>query len=494
MMVRAKIPENRARQIVIHDAVNNTFELDENVLRRILLQDGVRDKPVAVIPVVGALRKGKSFMLNFFLRYMKHLQVHAQCSSKCADWLEDPDAPLKGFSWRAGMRGDTSGILMWDEVFTVTTSEGKQVAVVFMDTEGVFDRGATMKECTTIFALSTLISSTLVYNISQMLQENVLQFLQFFTEYGRLAAGNTSEKPFDKLTFLVRDWSSPFDAPYGAEGGRAVLNEWLNVSEQQHEDGRQIREHIRSCFSEVDCFLMPHPGLKVATSAEFDGRSSDIGRDFIVQLNDLVPRLLAPDNLVVKKINGTEVTCEALLKYIKAYTNTFVMDKLPEPRSILQAAAEVYYSEAVATEIKQYNSDMDEICGKEEGMKVRVLSEHHLRLKSSAEMRFLGIPSIGGDDCKKRFLEKLMQGIDTQYKMYAESNKSRQAAARSKRKYKIYKGIAIASTLALGAAGGAVLASGTTRAAIAGVAEISSNGALRAGLLAVVGCARATTP
>ncbi|XP_064454664.1 atlastin-3-like [Ornithodoros turicata] len=178
MMSAAMIPKNGPQQIVIHDKENNTFELDESALRRILLQDGVRDKPVAVISVVGAMRKGKSFMLNLFLRYMQHRQGHAQCSSKFADWLEDPDAQLKGFSWRSGMRGDTSGILMWDKVFTVTTSEGEQVAVIFMDTEGVFDRGVTMQENTTIFALSTLTSSIQVYNISQMVQENDLQFLQ----------------------------------------------------------------------------------------------------------------------------------------------------------------------------------------------------------------------------------------------------------------------------------------------------------------------------
>ncbi|XP_064456873.1 atlastin-3-like [Ornithodoros turicata] len=393
------------QQIVIHDAANNTFTLDENALRRILLHDDVKDKPVAVVSVAGAMRKGKSFMLNLLLRYMRYLQVCAVSSSKCEDWLADPDAPLEGFSWRSGMRAETSGILMWDEVFTVTTSEGKQVAVVFMDTGGMFDKGATMKDCTTIFALSTLISSIQVYNVFQTLQENDLQFLQFSTEYGRLAAGTTSERPFQRLMFLVRDWSYPYDAPYGAEGGAIVLDECLKVSEQQHEDVRQIR----FSFSQIDCFLMPHPGDKVATSAEFDGRISDIEPDFIAHLNDLATSLLAPDNVLVKKVNGTEVTCGALVDYIEAYMAFLEKGVLQEPRSILQVTADFDYLEAVAKEINQYKSDMDKIFSQGECMTDDELEEHHKRFSNSALEHFRAIPRFGGDDYILHFLGELRQ-------------------------------------------------------------------------------------
>ncbi|XP_064456874.1 atlastin-1-like [Ornithodoros turicata] len=463
--------KNGPQPIVIHDAANNTFTLDENALRRILLHDDVKDKPVAVVSVAGEMRKGKSFMLNLFLRYMRHRQACAVSSSLFEDWLADLDAPFEGFSWRSGMDGNTSGILMWDEVFTVTTSEGKQVAVVFMDTEGMFYQGATMKECTTIFALSTLISSIQVYNISQNLQENHLQFLQFFTEYGRLAAENTSEKPFQKLMFLVRDWSYLRDAAYGAEGGAIVLDKWLKVSEQQHEDVRQIREHIRSCFPQMDSFLMPHPGDKVATSDKFDVLVADIKPDFIAHLNDLATSLLAPDNLLVKTVNGTEITCGALVNYFKAFKDSLEKGGLQEPRSILQ----IFGQGACMTD--------DE------------LEEHHKRFSNSALERFRAIPRFGGDDYIQRFLGKLTKGIDTQYNMYAESNESRQAAAQSEWNCKIYKGLAIASTVVgLGVTSvSAALASGTVRAAIGGAAEISSNGALSAAALAVVGAAKATT-
>ncbi len=50
-----------------------------------------------------------------------------------------------------------------------------------------------------------------------------------------------------------------------------VLTMTSQVSDQQHEELKLVREHIRTCFESVSCFLMPHPGLKVATSLDSDG-------------------------------------------------------------------------------------------------------------------------------------------------------------------------------------------------------------------------------
>lgn len=50
---------------------------------------------------------------------------------------------------------------------------------------------------------------------------------QLFTEYGKLASGKRNRKqskPFQKLLFLIRDWTSLDEAPNGTKGGQMFLN------------------------------------------------------------------------------------------------------------------------------------------------------------------------------------------------------------------------------------------------------------------------------
>ena len=54
--------------VVVGD--DHTFDLDEEKLEDILLQPEIQDKCVVVVSVAGAFRKGKSFLLDFFLRYL----------------------------------------------------------------------------------------------------------------------------------------------------------------------------------------------------------------------------------------------------------------------------------------------------------------------------------------------------------------------------------------------------------------------------------------
>lgn len=55
---------------IVTTGENHTFVLDEDTLTDVLLQNQLKDRFVVVVSVAGAFRKGKSFLLDFFLRYM----------------------------------------------------------------------------------------------------------------------------------------------------------------------------------------------------------------------------------------------------------------------------------------------------------------------------------------------------------------------------------------------------------------------------------------
>ena len=134
------------------------------------------DMKVAVIAVVGAFRSGKSFLLNFFLRYLRNGcvddisqdwmmaegEVLREGNMNEGDWsLVESEKRESSFAWRGGEERQTTGIWMWSQPFIRPTksSNGEKMAILLMDTQGMFDNETTMTLTAQIFGLSTLVSS-----------------------------------------------------------------------------------------------------------------------------------------------------------------------------------------------------------------------------------------------------------------------------------------------------------------------------------------------
>ncbi|XP_054254364.1 atlastin-2 [Indicator indicator] len=410
-----ELEKPRPIQIVLAHEDDHNFELDEEALEKILLQEHIKDLNIVVVSVAGAFRKGKSFLLDFMLRYMYNR------TSPC--WIGGNTEPLTGFTWRGGCERETTGIQIWSEVFVIDKPNGTKVAVLLMDTQGAFDSQSTIKDCATVFALSTMTSSVQVYNLSQNIQEDDLQHLQLFTEYGRLAMEEIYQKPFQTLMFLIRDWSYPYEHAYGLEGGKKFLEKRLQVKQNQHEELQNVRKHIHSCFSTLGCFLLPHPGLKVATNPNFDGRLNDIDEDFKKELRNLVPLLLAPENLVEKEISGSKVTCRDLVEYFKAYIKIYQGEELPHPKSMLQATAEANNLAAVAGAKDLYSKGMEQVCGGDKPyLAPSDLERKHQECRESAVRQFRAVKKMGGEEFCRRYQEQLEVEIDEIYANFVKHN------------------------------------------------------------------------
>ncbi|TMS37679.1 hypothetical protein L596_004563 [Steinernema carpocapsae] len=410
---------DKARRVIEARDDDHSFALNEAVLEELLLNPNYADKKVCIISVAGAYRKGKSFLLNFFIRYLNTKHVDSVVEG---DWLK-VSGSLDGFSWRGGSERETTGILIWSDPFILKNKDGEDIVVFLMDTQGAFDTQSTVKDCATIFALSTMVSSVQIFNLTQNVQEDDLQHLQLFTEYGRLAMEDTSSKPFQSLLFLVRDWSYPYEAEFGFQGGERILENRLKISERQHPELQQLRQHIKSCFENIGCFLLPHPGLSVATNPNFRGEIDSIETEFVQQLRVLIPRILDPNGIVVKKINGHDVSCRELLEYFKAYINIFQGEDLPEPKSMLIATAEANNLAAVSNAKAHYVRQMEEICGGDTPyMATAELEEQHIRCRNSSIAVFKNARKMGGVEFSLQFLEKLDSDISEQFESFIRVN------------------------------------------------------------------------
>ncbi|CAB1335636.1 unnamed protein product [Coregonus sp. 'balchen'] len=323
-------PDGRARPIqvlVVKD--DHTFELDEAALSRILLAEEVHNREVVAI-------------------------------SASEEWLGEAEEPLTGFSWRGGSERETTGIQIWSEVFLVDKPDGRKVAVLLMDTQGTFDSQSTLRDSATVFALSTMISSMQVYNISQNVQEDDLQHLQLFTEYGRLAMEETFLLNHQSMIFLVRDWSFPYEFGYGQEGGMKFLEKRLKID-----------------------------------------------REFVNNLQILVPWLLSPKNLDA---------------YIKIYQG----EELPHPKSMLQATAEANNLAAVAAARDLYNKKMEQVCGGDRPFLAPAeLQARHSDIREEALQVFRGVKKMGGEEFSRRYLLQLEGEVDEVFVQYIKHNDSK---------------------------------------------------------------------
>ncbi|KAM0872665.1 hypothetical protein ACQ4PT_038541 [Festuca glaucescens] len=102
------------------------------------------ENPIAVVGVIGPYRSGKSFLLNQLL------------SLSCD----------KGFGVGHMRDTKTKGIWIWGTPVEMDV-DGTKVSVLYLDTEGFESVGKSNVYDDRIFALATVLSSVLIYNLPE---------------------------------------------------------------------------------------------------------------------------------------------------------------------------------------------------------------------------------------------------------------------------------------------------------------------------------------
>ena len=457
------------------------FAFHEEALNSII-KKSPDDHKVCVVSVVGAFRTGKSFLLSWFLRYLNHCEkdnanskgsdaefgkggdgTSTDADGKARKWYEKEASTLgnDGFSWRGGAERNTTGIWMWSKPFFVQ----ENVALLLVDTQGMFDHETTMGLTAAIFGMSTLLSSYQIYNVDKRIQEDNLQQLALFSEYGRMALqtdGSTSEKkqehsseagaeakkdknegtdtltsqgaepskpkPFQKIEFLVRDWQN-FDDDEDLDACESEMKEYLEkvLAEREAADLKDTREQIMSCFDEVSCYLMTHPGFAV-TKKKYTGDISLVEPTFKAFMDRYCGKVFGNGNLVAKSIHGRELTATELGAYIKNYAQMFESGAhFPEASTMLEATASANNSNATNLSTRKYKERMDHLAGARctDYLSPSDLEKSHSKFMDECMALFEGIATFGSpksiDDAKN----EVIKSIEESYEMYSKLNDGR---------------------------------------------------------------------
>jgi hypothetical protein len=139
--------------------------------------------------VIGPYRSGKSFTLNQLLG--------VGCD--------------EGFGVGHTRNTQTKGVWVWGEPIPVQSPDGETINILLFDTEGFESTGKADSYDDRIFALSTLISSVLIYNLPESIRESDVEKLSFAAElakafYTTVEAQDTPIRPGSMVWLIQRDF------------------------------------------------------------------------------------------------------------------------------------------------------------------------------------------------------------------------------------------------------------------------------------------------
>ena len=170
---------------------------------------------------------------------------------------------------------------------------------------------------------------------------------------------------------------------------------------------------------------MPHPGLKVCTSPEFDGKLRDIESEFKLYVKKFIEGTFTPV-LSVKQINGREITTLELFEYFKAYCSVFEADALPEPMSMLNATSEANNLAAKAIAKDFYVHAMEQHCGGDRPFcNPHFLTIANAQIKEKSLGKFRSVPKMGVESLSLKFLNELNEEMDELFESYVRHNDSK---------------------------------------------------------------------
>ncbi|XP_051177732.1 uncharacterized protein [Lolium perenne] len=274
---------DRAYPIVEPDYGHTKLRLSQQgleAIRRI-------ENPIAVVGVIGPYRSGKSFLLNQLL------------SLSCD----------KGFGVGHMRDTKTKGIWIWGTPVEMDV-DGTKVSVLYLDTEGFESVGKSNVYDDRIFALATVLSSVLIYNLPETVREADISRLSFAVDiaeefYGRVKGGDIAFEPAKLLWLIQRDFLQ-------GKSVQQMVNEALqrvpnDSGDKYIDEVNQIRDSLAIMGNNSTAFSLPQPHLQRTKLCEMDDKELDplyVKRR--EELKQVVGSIIKPKFVQGKTLNGKE--------------------------------------------------------------------------------------------------------------------------------------------------------------------------------------------
>ncbi|KAJ1288018.1 hypothetical protein BS78_02G056100 [Paspalum vaginatum] len=274
--------------------------------------------PIAAVSVIGPYRSGKSFLLNQLL------------SLSCD----------RGFGVGHMRDTKTKGIWVWGSPVEVDI-DGSKVSVLYLDTEGFESVGKSNVYDDRIFALATVLSSVMIYNLPETIREADISRLSFAVEiaeefYGRVKGQDVAFEPAKLLWLIQRDFLVTFHDPEG-KSVQQMVDEALqrvpnNNGDKSIDEINQIRDSLEFMGGNSTAFSLPQPHLQRTKLCDMEDQELDPSyvkrRD---QLKQIVASMIKPKFVQGRTLNGTE-----FVSFIEQILEALNKGEIPSTGSLVE--------------------------------------------------------------------------------------------------------------------------------------------------------------
>lgn len=335
------------------------------------------DKKVGVISVAGKYRTGKSYLLNKIILNLK----------------------TQGFGVGPSINPCTKGIWIYSKPIDFKTSDGEDIALLILDSEGLgaFDEDA--NHDTRIFMLAVLLSSYFIYNSVGSIDENALNNISLIVNLTKNLQIRSSDSDLDvdelanyfpSFLWVIRDFSLQL---IDSSGNSITSKEYLENSllpqkgmSDAIETKNRIRKLLKHFFKDRDCFALVRPSEDEKILQSLQNISEDALRpEFIRQVGQLRKNIMR--KVKGKTLNNKPITGKMLAGIAASYVEAINKGAVPTIEGAWQSVVTAECNKQIELLTSEYDRKLKSMISKDP-LSQSDLKKIHKQLKEEAENLF----------------------------------------------------------------------------------------------------------